>query len=80
MDDLAAAYVLAVENFEKAAHLVFSYQGTRGVPMDTPSIADTSLTAATGPPFLLLFPSPFLYLQLYPLYICGIFLKAVIPL
>lgn len=48
LDDLAAAYGLAVENFEKAARIVFRDLGARGVPLDTSSVADASLPAAAG--------------------------------
>lgn len=64
LDDLGAAYVLAVENFKKAAHLVFGEHGAHGITVDTSSVADTSLTTATGH-FLFLFPAPFFYMQLY---------------
>nr|POF20463.1 nuclear-pore anchor [Quercus suber] len=49
LDDLAAAYVSAVENFQKTAHLVFSELGARGSLVEPSSIADTALTAAAGP-------------------------------
>lgn len=49
LDDLAAAYVSAVESFQKTAHSVFSELGARGVLVETSSIADTSLTADAGP-------------------------------
>lgn len=48
LDDLAAAYGLAVENFEKAARIVFRDLGAHGVPTDTSSVADASLPAAAG--------------------------------
>lgn len=49
LDDLAAAYVSAVENFQKTAHLVFSELGARGSLVEPSSIADTALTATAGP-------------------------------
>ncbi|KAG2664368.1 hypothetical protein I3760_16G078800 [Carya illinoinensis] len=49
VDDLAAPYVMAVENLGKVAHSVFGELGAHGVPTDTSSIADTSLTTAAGP-------------------------------
>ncbi|XP_040999238.1 nuclear-pore anchor-like [Juglans microcarpa x Juglans regia] len=49
LDDLAAPYVMAVENLEKVAHSVLGELGAHGVPTDTSSIADTSLTTAAGP-------------------------------
>ncbi|KAM3731717.1 hypothetical protein ACB098_11G003200 [Castanea mollissima] len=49
LDDLAAAYVSAVENFQKTAHLVFSELGGRGSLVEPSSIADTALTATAGP-------------------------------
>ncbi|KAG6625188.1 nuclear-pore anchor-like isoform X1 [Carya illinoinensis] len=49
LDDLAAPYVMAVENLGKVAHSVFGELGAHGVPTDTSSIADTSLTTAAGP-------------------------------
>ncbi|KAB1212855.1 Nuclear-pore anchor [Morella rubra] len=49
LDDLAAAYGLAVENFEKAARIVFRDLGARGVPLDTSSVADASLPATAVP-------------------------------
>ncbi|XP_062158169.1 nuclear-pore anchor isoform X2 [Alnus glutinosa] len=49
LDDSAGAYVLAVENFERAAHSVYSELGVPGVPVDTSSIADTSSAASAGP-------------------------------
>lgn len=48
--------MLAVENFERAAHSVFSELGARGVPIDAASIADTSSAAAAGPWFFSLSP------------------------
>lgn len=54
LDDSAGAYVLAVENFERAAHSVYSELGVPGVPVDTSSIADTSSAASAGP--LVFFP------------------------
>ncbi|KAL0009589.1 hypothetical protein SO802_011091 [Lithocarpus litseifolius] len=49
LDDLAAAYVSAVENFQKTAHLVFSELGARGSLVEPSSIVDTALTATAGP-------------------------------
>ncbi|KAK4595107.1 hypothetical protein RGQ29_018748 [Quercus rubra] len=49
LDDLAAAYVSAVENFQKTAHLIFSELGARGSLLEPSSIADTALTATAGP-------------------------------
>nr|CAN80561.1 hypothetical protein VITISV_040288 [Vitis vinifera] len=47
LDDLAAAYALTVENFEKLAHSVFSELGARALPLDPSSTVDTSSSAAT---------------------------------
>ncbi|KAM1266288.1 hypothetical protein ACFX2J_035876 [Malus domestica] len=48
LDGLAAAYGLAVENFEKTAHSVHSEFGAHGVLANTPPVADTSLPATSG--------------------------------
>ncbi|BFG28578.1 hypothetical protein CerSpe_148520 [Prunus speciosa] len=48
LDGLAAAYSLAIENFEKAAHSVHSDFGTHGAPADTPPVSDASLAATLG--------------------------------
>lgn len=48
LDDLAAAYVSAVGNFQKTAHLIFSELGARGSLLEPSSIADTALTATAG--------------------------------
>lgn len=47
LDDLAAAYALTVENFEKLAHSVFSELGARALQLDPSSTVDTSSSAAT---------------------------------
>lgn len=80
LDDFAGAYVLAVENFERAAHSVYSDLGVRGVPVDTSSIADASSAAAAGPLlfFSLSFPpspnhhqlvTPLVFLVLIPVFV-----------
>ncbi|KAJ7949034.1 nuclear-pore anchor [Quillaja saponaria] len=48
LDDLATAYISAVENFEKVAYLVFGELGARNAPGDTTSTVDIS-GAAPGP-------------------------------
>ncbi|CAN6689128.1 unnamed protein product [Malus baccata var. baccata] len=48
LDGLAAAYSLAVENFEKTAHSVHNEFGAHGVLANTPPVADTSLVATSG--------------------------------
>lgn len=48
VDDVAAPYISAVENFEKEAHSVFSELGGRGNLGDATTTTDTS-AAATGP-------------------------------
>lgn len=52
LDDLAAAYALTVENFEKLAHSVFSELGARALQLDPSSTVDTSSSAATTGPSL----------------------------
>ena len=59
LDDLAAAYTLAVENFEKLAHSVFSELGARSLPLDPLSTIDTSSAATTG---------AFLYFSLFSIF------------
>lgn len=46
LDDVAKTYILAVENFETAAHSVVSELGVLAVPADT---LDSSSVAASGP-------------------------------
>ncbi|KAK9278500.1 hypothetical protein L1049_028066 [Liquidambar formosana] len=47
LDDLAAAYLLAVENFERVAQSVSTELGSRALPADTSATVDTSSLAAT---------------------------------
>ncbi|KAA8523384.1 hypothetical protein F0562_009807 [Nyssa sinensis] len=57
LDDLAAAYMLGVENFERIAHSVFSELGA-STPADTSSAVDTtSLGTTTGQAVPTLAPS-----------------------
>lgn len=55
LDDLATAYLLAVENFERVAHPIFSEIGAPTPPPDSSAAMDTSSLGATTGPFMLLF-------------------------
>ncbi|GAV64888.1 TPR_MLP1_2 domain-containing protein, partial [Cephalotus follicularis] len=49
LDDLGAAFMSAVENFERAAHLILGELGTGVLPSSDPSsVADTSQSATTA--------------------------------
>lgn len=48
LDDHIAAYVLAFENFEKAAQSVFTEVSSHGVPVEAPPVVETTLAAAAG--------------------------------
>jgi hypothetical protein len=77
LDDLAAAYVSAVESFQKTAHSVFSELGARGVLVETSSIADTSLTADAGiSAFFFFF---FFWIISFPLHLFKLLLQLMSP-